>query len=192
MQRAVFLDRDGVLVDDDGLVINAAGFSICPGVPEAMHRLKKAGFLLVVVTNQAVVARGLLSEAALEELHGELQMLLVSKGAPRWDALYACPHHPNADVPAYRMACECRKPRPGMLLEAARTLSLDLRSSYMVGDRISDIAAGRAAGCKTVWVQSGAHLNGPIESSVLLDQGLSAEHACGDLQAAAHWILSQP
>jgi len=189
VQRCVFLDRDGVLVEDQGLLTKAEDIRILPGVPEALALLHGAGFALVVVSNQAVVARGLLSEADLLTLQGAVESHLRAAGAPALDGFYYCPHHPSATLAAYRLDCPCRKPRPGLLLRAAEELNLDLPASYMVGDRPTDLQAGHRSGCRSIWVQSGRHGDPPIESSDALDDGIAPAHVCDSLAAAAHWIL---
>ena len=191
-QKAVFLDRDGVLVLDRGVVTDLAQFSVMDGVPEALWMLKRAGYLLVVVTNQAVVARGLLTEESLQILHGALRELLVARGAPPLDAIYSCPHHPNADHSAYRMSCVCRKPRPGMLLQAAAEHRINLSLSYMVGDRRSDVLAGQRAGCRTVLVESGQHLAPPIQGSEGVETGCVPDFLALNLLAAAQSIILHP
>ncbi len=191
-RRAVFLDRDGVVVRDGGLVATPDELELFPETPGALNRLAEAGFLLVAVTNQAVVARGRITEAELENIHEALLNRIVEAGGPRLTAVYACPHHPNADVPAYRVDCDCRKPRPGMLLRAAREHGIDLGGSFLIGDRMTDVAAGAAAGCRTVLVQTGRHLDAPIESAEPLDSGLEPDCTCGGIAEAAEWILNQP
>jgi D-glycero-D-manno-heptose 1,7-bisphosphate phosphatase len=193
-QRAVFLDRDGVLVADIGLATHIEHLQILPGVPEALCQLKTAGFKLIVVTNQTVVARGMLSQTQLDSLHVQLGNCLREKGAPAWDALYTCPHHPNATLPEYRVVCDCRKPQPGMILRAIREHNLAPECSFMVGDRISDIKAGLRGGCKTVWLTTGQHDAPPIESAHAADQKnetCAADHVCESLLSATNWILSQ-
>ena len=157
MQAAVFLDRDGVLIEDVDRLVSPDQIRLIPKAPDGARRLKEAGFALVMVTNQPVVARGLCTLEDLDRVHDELDRLLERAGGPALDARYVCPHHPDADDPRWRTACDCRKPLPGMLRRAARELRLDLGSSYMVGDRPSDVAAGVAAGCTTVQVLSGRH-----------------------------------
>lgn len=193
-QRAVFLDRDGVLVADRGIATRIGDLEILPRVPEAMRRLSAAGFKLIVVTNQAVVARGLLSEEELDALHESLALRLLEAGAPAWDAIYSCPHHPNASIPKYRLACGCRKPQPGMIVRASQEHGLIPSRCYLVGDRMSDIVAGNRSGCKTVWLSTGQHTAPPIESGHLEDALLhsaKADQQCGDLFEATDWILSQ-
>jgi D-glycero-D-manno-heptose 1,7-bisphosphate phosphatase len=154
-QRAVFLDRDGVINVDHGYVHKVEHFRFVPGSDVAMARLQAAGWRLVVVTNQAGLARGLYSTDDYERFTAHLRQQLAAAGV-QLDAVLHCPHLPDAAVEAYRLACNCRKPGPGMLMQAARELSLDLAASVIVGDRLSDVLAGRAAGVgRCVLVKSG-------------------------------------
>jgi D-glycero-D-manno-heptose 1,7-bisphosphate phosphatase len=153
--RAVFLDRDGVINVDHGYVHKVEDFRFVPGSDDAMRRLQAAGWRLVVVTNQSGLARGLYSQADYDRFTAHLQRELAAAGVSV-DAVLHCPHLPDATVAAYRLQCDCRKPAPGMLLRAARHLGLDLAASVMVGDRFTDIEAGRAAGVgHNVLVRSG-------------------------------------
>jgi len=192
MNAAVFLDRDGVLVQDVDLLTRREDMRLLAGVPEALGLLKRAGYSLDVVSNQTVVARGMASETEVDALNECLQHMIEQAGGPRLDGWYFCPHHPKANVPAYRVNCECRKPQPGMLLRAARELGLNLSASYMVGDRITDIIAGARAGCRTILVQTGMHGQPPIETAEPLDVSVQPDFTCAGLPAAADWILSQP
>lgn len=186
MTRAIFLDRDGVVISDvDGLT-RAEDIAILSQVPEALARLRQAGFKLVVVTNQTVIARGLASEDEVLALEAEVERRLAASGASI-DAFYFCPHHPSATCTAYRIRCSCRKPRAGLLERAREDLGVDLGRSFCIGDRPSDIAAGRSAGCRTVLVTTGRHTAPPIETDVPLHQ-TAPDHVCADLAAAAHWI----
>lgn len=189
MKAAVFLDRDGVLVEDSGLITRAEQFRPLPGVPEALTRLQRAGFALVVVSNQAVVARGLVTEDEVRRLNEHLEALLLTAGAPRLDGWYFCPHHPSATDPAYRVVCECRKPAPGMLRQAARELGLDLTASYMIGDRLTDVAAGARVGCRTLLLETGQHLAPPIETAAIVPPRPLPDVTCPDLPSATAWIL---
>lgn len=143
--RAAFLDRDGVLNVDHGYVSRAEDFEWLPGALSAMARLQQAGYQLVVVTNQSGIARGYYTEADFDALTGHMRAELRAQGITL-AGVYSCPHHPEATLEAYRQDCDCRKPRPGMILRAARALGLDLASSCLFGDKPSDIVAGRAAG----------------------------------------------
>ena len=142
---AVFIDRDGVLNEERAFVYRPEDFVFIPGAIEALRLLQAAGYLLVVVTNQSGIARGLYTEADYLALSAHLRRSLQSSGI-RLDAIEHCPHLPDAPLPGYRLDCDCRKPRPGMLLRAIRALDIDARRSFLVGDRLSDVEAGRAAG----------------------------------------------
>jgi D-glycero-D-manno-heptose 1,7-bisphosphate phosphatase len=185
------LDRDGVLIEDMNLLTALEQVRILPGVPEALWRLKKAGYRLVVVSNQTVVARGLMNESDVRKLNDEIVGRLVVFGAPPLDGFYFCPHHPNATIPAYRMICECRKPRPELLLRASLEMNINLDKSFMVGDRITDIIAGVNAGCRTILVETGAHLDDPIETPEPLDGSIKPDSTCKNLTEAADWILDR-
>lgn len=187
--KAIFLDRDGVLIEDVNLLTDEAQIRILDGVPSALQRLKQAGYLLIVVSNQPVVARGLLSEQDLLALQEKISRELVAVGAPQLDAFYYCPHHPNANLVEYRLNCECRKPKPGLLIQAAKEHQIELKRSFMIGDRITDNIAGARAGCRTVLVQTGEHLAPPIQTNELPDLTFLPDFTCLDLAAAARWIL---
>ena len=148
LRPAVFLDRDGVLVEDVGFLSSPADLRILPGVAQALRSLAPQ-FLLVVATNQSGIARGLFTEDDLLAIHEELARQLLDEGVAI-DAFYYCPHHPNGSVPAYRISCECRKPKPGMLRQASHALAISMNGSYMVGDNRRDVVAGVAAGAQGV------------------------------------------
>lgn len=186
---AVFLDRDGVLIEDTDLLTSCEQVRICEGIPQAIRALHKAGLFLVIVSNQTVVARGLATEEEVHEVHEYIQNLLYEASGVRIDCVYFCPHHPSATLPGYRVNCDCRKPRPGMLVQAARKHNLNLQTSFLVGDRITDIVAGARAGCRTVLVQTGKHEAPPIETVDPLDESVQPDHICGNLRQAAEWIL---
>lgn len=190
MRAAVFLDRDGVLLEEVGNLVDRRAMRLLPGAVDALQRLADGGYTLAVVTNQPVVGRGLATEAQVAELLAALGEEIVEAGGPELAGFYFCPHHPNADLEQYRLECTCRKPRPGLLVRAAAELEIDLGASFMVGDRISDVAAGARAGCRTILVHSGAHSEPPIESPEPPDPGLRPDHVCDDLASAADWILS--
>lgn len=152
-QKAIFLDRDGTINKYVGFLRKEEEFELLPGVAEAVKRINKSGYLAVVVTNQPVIARGEVTYSQLENIHNKMETLLGKEGA-YLDAIYFCPHHPHSgyegEVKELKIDCDCRKPKPGMLLKAAEDLNIDLSQSYMVGDGENDIKAGKAAGCKTV------------------------------------------
>lgn len=186
---AVFLDRDGVLIEDVDLLTSPDEIRVLGGVPQALRSLEQAGFRLIVISNQTVVARGLATEEDVCAMNAEVERHLIEAGGPRLDGFYFCPHHPKATLLVYRVACECRKPRPGLLVQAAREHDLDLTTSFVVGDRITDILAGASVGCRTVLVQTGEHREPPIETVDPLDGSVQPDHVCADLPEAATWIL---
>jgi len=176
---------------DHGMLLRPSDLSVFPCVPAALKSLKQAGFLLVLVTNQAAVARGLITEAELASIHDALQGLLTSKGAPKLDGIFACPHHPKATLPEYRQRCDCRKPNPGLLTRASAEHHIDCSQSFLVGDRVTDIMAGNAAGCTTIQVLTGEHDSPEIEHTMHAPLHREPHHACADLLTAADWILGQ-
>lgn len=155
LRKAVFLDRDGTLNIDKAYVGDPQDFELIDGVPQALKRLKDAGYILVVVTNQSGVARGYFTMQQVHELHHYLNQLLEPYGVAV-DKFYFCPHHPTEGAEPFLMDCECRKGKPGMLLKAAQELNIDLRSSFMIGDKKSDIEAGLAAGCHCFLLKTNA------------------------------------
>lgn len=147
LRAAAFLDRDGVINIDHGYLYRWQDFEFVPGAVEAMRQLQALGYLLVVVTNQSGVARGMYTEADVRTLHDQMRASLSRQGVELADVQY-CPHHEQGQVAAYVQACGCRKPRPGMLNAAARALGLDLARSLIFGDKASDVQAGAAAGLR--------------------------------------------
>jgi len=153
MRRAVFLDRDGTINYEKEYLYQVQEFEFIPGAPEAIRLLNQAGIMVVMVTNQSGVARGYYTENDVENLHRHIDHELENSGA-HVDAWLYCPHHP-AGRGSYALPCNCRKPLPGMLLEAARRNDIDLVNSVMIGDKLADIEAGQAAGCRTILVRTG-------------------------------------
>ncbi len=154
MDPVVFLDRDNTLIANDGDLGDPARVQLLDGVPEGLRRLREAGYRLVVVTNQGGVARGRYAEEDVDRVHREIAGLVDQAAGRRGliDRFYYCPYHPDATLPEYRREHPWRKPQPGMLLQAARDLGLDLPASWMIGDQPRDVSAGRAAGCRTVLI----------------------------------------
>lgn len=150
--KAIFLDRDGTIIDDSGYLSDPDGVHLLPGVDLAIKSLRGAGYKIVVVTNQSGIARGMLTEATLEEIHSALRNQLADKGA-MLDAIYYCPYHPDGSVEKYARESDQRKPAPGMLLLGAEELDLDLTQCWMVGNAGRDIGAGQQAGCKTIRIR---------------------------------------
>lgn len=154
-QKAVFLDRDGTLNKYVGFLRDIDDFELLPGVAEAVGLINASGYLAIVVTNQPVIARGEVTVPQLQEIHNKMETLLGAEGA-YLDAIYYCPHHPHkgydGEVPELKIDCDCRKPKPGMLLKAAEEFNIDLSLSWMIGDGENDIKAGIAAGCSTALI----------------------------------------
>ncbi len=173
-RRAAFIDRDGVINEDRGYVHRREDFAWRPGAVDALARLQRAGRALVVVTNQSGIARGLYTLADLQALHGWMQDELQRQGVAL-AGIYACPHHPQAVRPEFRSDCDCRKPQPGLILQAQRELLLDLAASCLFGDKASDIDAGRRAGVGRCWLIG--------DAQTARDSGADGAHA--SLLAAA-------
>jgi len=188
LRRAVFLDRDGTVADEVGYVNHASRIRLLSGSAEAVKRVREAGFLAVVVTNQAGVARDYFEEFVVHQANRRLVELLEREGAAL-DGIYYCPHHPREGAPPYRQDCQCRKPRPGMLLQAAEDLGIDLTRSYMVGDGLVDVGAARAAGVLPVMVLTG-YGRGHLEHR-RSRWTVEPEHIAEDLSAAVDWILGR-
>ena len=153
-QRAVFLDRDGTISEEVGYVNHPSRYRVFPYSAEAVRLLNDAGWLAILVTNQAGVARGYFTEDMVGTVHDLLKQELARKGA-RLDAIYYCAHHPSVGEPPYRFACDCRKPQPGLIRRAAEEYAIDLERSWMVGDRYSDIEMAHNAGVRSAFVLSG-------------------------------------
>lgn len=151
MRKAIFLDRDGTLNPDPGYISDPADFELFPGVPQALARLKKAGYLLILITNQSGISRGMINPQQLELVHQKLQNLLAAENVTL-DAIYFCPHHP--EYPLHGITeCECRKPQPGMILQAKKDFDIDLAASYVIGDRRKDIQIGINAGVRPICIR---------------------------------------
>lgn len=165
-QKAIFLDRDGTINKYVGFLTDAGQFELIDGVSEAIKAINASGYLAVVVTNQPVIARGEVTLEELNGIHNKMETLLGNDGA-YLDAIYYCPHHPHkgyaGERPEYKIECDCRKPKPGMLLKAAADLNVDLSASWMIGDGDNDVLAGQAAGCKTVKLENGLDLYGAVK-----------------------------
>nr|MEE4268488.1 HAD family hydrolase [Candidatus Krumholzibacteria bacterium] len=182
VQPALFLDRDGVVIDDADYLADPEGVRILPGVPEALARARAAGFLLIGVSNQSGIGRGYFTEDDFHQVMTRLDAALAARGVA-FDSFHYCPHAPDQD-------CLCRKPLRGMLNEARKLFSLDLARSWMVGDKASDIAFGRQGGLGAVLVRTG---HGLAEEIRVIDQ-FDDDPRVGvadDLPAAVAWILKR-
>ena len=176
--RAVFLDRDGVLIEDTNYVGHVDEVKLIAAGPPALRRLREAGFLLFVVTNQSGVARGYFTREQVDEIHALLNGYFAKAGVAL-DRYYICPHHPEDH-------CDCRKPKPKFLFDAAREFALDRTQCYMIGDRVTDVQCGQNAGLRTVLVLTGGGREAAAKNVVTPD------HVAADVGAAADWILRQP
>jgi D-glycero-D-manno-heptose 1,7-bisphosphate phosphatase len=153
-RRAVFLDKDGTLIEDVPYNVDPRLIRLGRGAPEGLPLLHRAGFRLIVISNQSGIARGRFAEEALEAVRERLRQLLGDLGVPL-AGFYYCPHHPEGHVPRFAIACSCRKPEPGLIFSAAREHGVDLNRSWFVGDILDDVEAGRRAGCRTVLLDNG-------------------------------------
>ncbi len=183
MKPAVFLDRDGTIVEEVGYLNRLDKLSFFPCSIDAIRVLGQAGLLVVVVTNQAGVAQGYFDEQFVRDTHARVDER-VRGGRARIDGYYYCPHHPNAKLEQYRVACDCRKPKPGMIRQAARDLDIDVARSFVVGDRWLDVEMGREVGATTILVTTGYGLGEDDRP-----EGVEADLVAANLMEAAGWIL---
>jgi D-glycero-D-manno-heptose 1,7-bisphosphate phosphatase len=184
MKKAVFLDRDGTLIQDRGYICDFSEVGFYPFAADAVRALNSAGYLVIVVSNQSAVARGICSEEQVVQLHRLLQAHFKKLGA-EITAFYHCPFLADGQVAAYRRESPLRKPAPGMLLQAARDFDLDLGCSFIVGDKADDIEAGRRAGCRTLLVRTG---QGRESEARLIPGEPGPDLVVDDLAGAAHAI----
>ncbi|MBC7541782.1 MAG: HAD family hydrolase [Candidatus Sericytochromatia bacterium] len=187
-RRAVFLDRDGTVNIEAGYIRDLADLKLMDGAADAIRRLREAGFLAILVTNQSGPARGYYPESWIWQLNNRLTSLLHD-GGTTLDGVYYCPHLPDGSTQSYRKDCNCRKPETAMLQWAARDYGIDLTASYMVGDKATDVEVGQNAGTSAILLTSGYGeqvLAGTYQSLKLIP-----EHIAPDLAAAAEWILAQ-
>ena len=169
-QKAIFLDRDGTINKYVGFLRRVEEFELIDGVAEAIRKVNDSGYLAIVVTNQPVIARGELTFEHLDRIHQKMETLLGEEGA-YLDAIYYCPHHPHkgykGEIPKLKIECECRKPKPGMLLKAAQDFNIDLAQSWIIGDTESDVLAGKSAGCRTILIGTEDYLQDLKADSLL-------------------------
>ena len=188
LRPAVFLDRDGTVNEQMGYINHISRFHLLPDAAVAIKRLNDKGIPVVIVSNQSGLARGYFPPSLLDEVHNKMNSLLAREGA-HVDGIYFCPHHPEAKEEKYRMTCDCRKPKTGMLLMAADEMGLDLSKSFLVGDRWSDIRCAEKAGCTSVLVLTG-YGRGDYEF-VGSSQQIQASHVAENLSNAVDWILEK-
>ena len=187
-RAAIFLDRDGTICEEVGYVNHLSRSRLLPNSGEAIRLINQAGLMAIVTTNQSGVARGYFSRDLVEAVHAQLRASVARAGA-RLDDIYYCPHHPTEGPPPWRADCDCRKPKPGMILRAAREHDIDLSRSYIVGDSVADIEAGGAAGVVGVLVKTG-YGRGLLENQPHRFRTHPA-HAAEDLLEAVRWILAR-
>lgn len=187
MERIVFLDRDGTLNEEVHYLHRTKDLKLLPGVPEALRTLKEGGYRLVVVTNQAGVARGYYGEEDVKHLHAYMNRILEPQGAGI-DAFYYCPHHPEHGIGLYKTKCSCRKPGMGMFHMAEQRFEVDRAHSFMIGDKLLDVEAGRNYGLTTILVGTGYGRDVYMEDR---SQGITPvyDYYAEDLAEAARWIV---
>ena len=187
MKKAVFLDRDGTLNKDTGYPASFRAIEFFPFSYEAVKKLNQAGLLVIVVTNQSGIGRGLIRESALNDIHRRMKEAFASRGAC-FDGIYYCPYYAEATDPRFRRGAECRKPRTGMGLKAAEDLSVSLERSYMVGDKVEDILFGINLGVKSILVLTG---HGKESMKDLRERGIRPAFIADNLLTAVEWILER-
>ena len=185
MKQAVFLDRDGVITQEPPYyAYQLSQLELILKSAEGIRLLNESGFLVVLVSNQSGIARGYYEEEDAARFNQALAQKLAEEGA-HIDAIYICPHHPEAKIEKYRLECDCRKPKPGMLKMAEEALEIDLKQSFMIGDKSIDVEAGKRAGCKTVMVKTGYGVE------ELKSKQIECNYVADDLYDAAEYILRQ-
>lgn len=184
-EKAIFLDRDNALIEDPGYINHPDQVKLLDGVAEALIELKALEYKLIVVTNQSAVARGIVTEKVLGEIHDRLEQLLAEQNVSL-DRIYYCPYHPDGVVPKYSKESNCRKPAPGMFQKAAVEMDLDLSQSWCIGDSSRDVEAGRRAGCKTILIDTPSHQK-PSGSS-LLPEGVVPDYKAINAKEAVNII----
>lgn len=181
IKKAVFIDKDGTLIIDVPYNVDPKKVVFYKDVPLALHQLQKAGYKIIVITNQMGIAQGFFKEKDLQKIKKEISSFLSGYGVSV-DGFYYCPHFPNGKVKKYSFFCDCRKPQPGMLLKAARELNINLKKSWMIGDILDDVEAGNAALCRTVLIANGNETNWQISTKRI------ANYIARSVQDAAGFI----
>ena len=185
-EKAVFLDRDNTIIEDPGYLTDPDAVKLMPGADLALKSLAQAGYKLVVVTNQSGVARGMLTEETLDEIHAEMRRRLAAASV-HLDGVYYCPYHPEGTVEEYARESDLRNPRPGMLIKAAGQLGIDLSGSWMIGDAPRDVEAGQRAGCRTIRIRARVgHAGEPEE-----DEPVQADFTVRNVVDAVRVVLRE-
>jgi D-glycero-D-manno-heptose 1,7-bisphosphate phosphatase len=187
VRPAVFLDRDGTMIEDVGYLRRVDEVAWYPWTIDAIRLLNRAGFAVCVATNQGGIALELFPESMVADVHAAMTRDLDAAGA-RIDGWYYCPHHPDGRIEALRVECECRKPRPGMARQAARALDLDLARSFVIGDKVSDVHLAQAIGAQGVLVRTG---HGEVELAKRGGAVPEAAWVAADLMDATAWVLQR-
>jgi D-glycero-D-manno-heptose 1,7-bisphosphate phosphatase len=185
MKKAVFFDRDGTINEEAGYIRDLNNLKLISGAAEAIEKLRKSGFLAILITNQSGPARGYYSEDWVKKLNDRVQELLNENGT-KLDSMYYCPHLPDGTVPEYTKECDCRKPNTRLFLNAKNDFDIDLKNSFMLGDKATDVEAGHNAGCKSILLKTGYGeqvLSGTYQSVP------DADYIADDIVDAAEWIL---
>jgi D-glycero-D-manno-heptose 1,7-bisphosphate phosphatase len=182
MNKAIFIDKDGTLIDDVPYNVNPSLMRLQKGVIEGLTKLKAEGYLLIIISNQSGIAHGYFTEDDLDPVKNRLHEMLQNHDL-EFDGFYFCPHHPNGKVEQYAVACSCRKPKPGMIFSAADHFNIELSASWMIGDILNDVEAGNKAGCRTILINNGN------ETEWILNESRRPTGLAGDLDEAAMFIL---
>jgi D-glycero-D-manno-heptose 1,7-bisphosphate phosphatase len=184
LRKAVFIDKDGTLIPDIPYNVDPSLISLAEGVADALQLLSTQNYLFVIVTNQAGVAHGYFKVEALQAVQQRITELLANIGISL-AGFYFCPHHTNAEIGKYRIDCNCRKPKPGMILRAAKELNIDLPKSWMIGDILNDVEAGNAAGCRSILIDNGG------ETEWIITKEREPNRVVKNFKQAAEWIAQQ-
>lgn len=185
--RAFFLDRDGTLIEDRGYICGFDEVEIFPFSVEAVQLMNQNGFKVFVITNQSSIGRGICTEEQVKEIHREIKKYFLDRGAVI-DEIYYCPYHENSVIERFRRNDECRKPSPGMILMATRDFDINLAESYVMGDMVTDILAGKNAGCQTVFVEDTKH---PDKREELEKNGIKPDFMANNILSAVQLILKK-
>jgi D,D-heptose 1,7-bisphosphate phosphatase len=188
-EKAIFLDRDGTIIEECHLLHKHKDIKLLDDAARVIGRLKINNYKIIVVTNQSVVSRGICTEKKVNSLHEYINQLFFKVTNEKFDDFLYCPHHPEATLLEYRQECNCRKPRSGMLEKAAKKYNLNLKESYMIGDRITDIISGCTAGCKTILFGNNPHAFKYNISPDKFDEKIKPDFRCKDWPAVEQIIL---